>query len=218
MVAVQFTSVGDVNIDIQNLIIGGLSVGDTLNIFDGGVYSSYMYDTATYIYDPAFEDDGGSDWIDQGPGWSDRDAWRAVGSVAPGSGYWFLSPTSKTITSGGEVIAANAPLNNVGNNVLRMISNPMPVSVDLQDIVFDGIPVGATVNFFNGVGYSTYVYDAATYIYDPAFEDDGGSDWVDQGPGWSDMNAWRAEKTINVGEAFWINSSANVTVTFPNPK
>ena len=73
--------------------------------------------------------------------------------------------------------------------------------IDIQDIVTGGVEDGDSIQFFNGSDYDVYTYALETY--DETYEEDFG-------PGWnSDETGVRAEKTVEVGEGFWISAAAS---------
>ena len=83
----QFTSIGDTDIDIQDLIVDGVAAGDNLLFFNGTGYDSYTYSDETYS----------EDWSQQlGPGWLDDEVGtRSSREVDIGKGFWIKAASAE---------------------------------------------------------------------------------------------------------------------------
>ena len=80
-------------------------------------------------------------------------------------------------------------------------------TLDIQDLVLEGVADGDRIQFFNGVTYDAYLYAEETY-------DETGEE--DLGPGWTDeVTGLRAERALIPGQAFWLRASGeSATMTF----
>ena len=74
-------------INIQDIHVEGVSVGDQLLFFDNGTYNVYLYDSSTY--DEDYE-------VDYGPGWNDPEGLRATRTLKLGEGFW-IRPKAATV-------------------------------------------------------------------------------------------------------------------------
>ncbi len=187
----QFTSIGDTDIDIQDLIVDGVAAGDNLLFFNGTGYDSYTYSDETYS----------EDWSQQlGPGWLDDEVGtRATRDVKPGEGFWIRPVASETITAAGEV-SVGTTYTFAGNDVNKLVAIPVPMKVDLQNVDFKNIAAGDTIQTYNGSGYNSYTYSDETYS----------EDWSQQlGPGWLDDEVGtRSSREVDIGKGFWIKAAS----------
>ena len=190
----QFFEIGGDVIDIQDIVTGGVEDGDSIQFFNGSDYDVYTY--ALETYDETYEEDFG-------PGWnSDETCLRAELSVEPGSAFWFVSPSTKSAVFAGEV-KTDASVAVSGSGSFQLVNVPIPAAVDLQDLNFDGIQDGDVIEFYDPALRTYDVYTYALETYDETYEEDFG-------PGWnSDETGLRAEKTVEVGEGFWISAAAS---------
>lgn len=191
----QFVEVGGDAISIQSMITDGAAMGDEILFFDGTSYETFPFDDVTF----------NENWEEAGPGWVDNETGtQAVRAVAPGEGFWYRNGSEKDITVAGEVPAATSVEVTCGGK-LQLVSIPLPISVNLQNIKFEGIAATDEVMFFNGTTYDTFPYDEVTFD----------ENWEEAGPGWVDNETGtQAKKVVDLHEGFWLRAAASkVTVS-----
>ena len=187
----QFTSIGESDIDIQDLITDGVATGDNLLFFNGTGYDSYTYSDETYS----------EDWSEElGPGWLDDEVGtRATRAISPGEAFWIRPIATETITAAGEV-SVSTTYSFAGNDANKLVAVPVPMKLDLQDVEFKNIVAGDTIQTYNGSGYNSYTYSDETYS----------EDWSEElGPGWLDDEVGtRSSREVDIGKGFWIKAAA----------
>jgi hypothetical protein len=108
------------------------------------------------------------------------------------TGFWVELQSDATAILSGEVEMADAVTNSLAVG-LQLLSNPYPVSSQVKDMGFDPT-IGDKIYAFTGSGYdiSEYssVFDYNTYTY---------------------VDAWDPALTIDVGEGFWYEATAEQT-------
>ena len=215
LVGTQFFNVGGGIKDLQEIVSGSTMPGldadnnfafqTEIRLWDGYNYDTYGWDPDG---DPSIE---GSDhkWVD--------DYLNVVENVtmSPGTAVWIKIPQSSagsTLTIAGEV-AEGTSTNVTIHSGFNLLSSPFPTATDIQSIQpGEGIPgLDADNNFafqteiriWDGYNYDTYGWDPDG---DPSIE---GSDhkWVDDY-----LNV--VNKTIPVGQGFWIKTTGSGTITF----
>ena len=197
IVGTQFFSVGNTStVDVQDLFKAGPVDGDTIQFFNGGSYELYSFSSVTYD----------ETWSkDLGPGWNDSIyGTRAVRDVVPGEAFW-LNSQSTSVTLAGQA-ETSAKITVPCNGAFTLVSLPVPIEVDIQDIKFVGIIDGDTIQFMRNGQYEMFSYSSVTYD----------ETWSkDLGPGWNDsIYGTRATSTVNMAEGFWLMSSAaEVTIS-----
>ena len=188
------TTEGYADFEIQAKQLNGFGVGGT-----------------TYYW-ADFEEDGVTykGWFDE-----DMNDYNDL-ALVPGEGLWVYSPNASfKLQSAGAVSKDSIAVTLRGGNQAKMVSNPMPATMTLGDIVVAGYDTDEGYADFEvqakklngfGVGGTTY--------YWADFEEDGVSyyGWYDE-----DMNDYN-DVDVAAGEGLWIYSpSTDFSVVFPSP-
>lgn len=159
-----------------------------------------------------FEEEG-----DVYKGWYDEDMNEYNDlALAPGEGLWIYSPsTSYMIQSSGAVPTSSISVVLRGGGQAKMVSNPMPATLNLGQITISGYDTTDGYADFQiqakklngyGVGGTTY------YFCDFEEEGDVYFGWYDE-----DMNDYN-DVEVTAGEGLWVYSpSATYSVVFPTP-
>ncbi len=222
MIGVQFEEVGSAagTIAFDDLI--SLS-GVTASIYDNQeskaaqiqYFNGVGYDMFYYISDAfnAQDQDVGHDC------WA-KDGYETTASKkALGEGFWFTAPAdaisgTASMTVKGEVSANSTKTISFTANAWKIISNPFPVALGLQDVMTAGITAvayddqesnGAQIQFFNGVGYDMFYY--ISDAFDAQDKDVGHNCWARDG-------YITTGTQIPVGSAFWLLAKQSGSLTF----
>ena len=177
--------------DTQNS--GGVSM---LRRWNGSGYTEYFY----------FPEDQFGVGDEELPGWGDALQNEANVQIDLGEGYWIQSDKAETITLAGEV--ADEETVSIGSG-LTLISNPLPVDIDIQKIIPSDTQNSGGVSMlrmWNGSGYTEYFY----------FPEDQFGVGDEELPGWGDALQNEVHVTIPAGRGFWIQSDKAETITFQN--
>ncbi len=162
-------------------------------------------------------------WI---PGWANTvGTYVQDRTIAPGTGIWFIGPSgsSADFTVKGQVVGT-ATANLVTAAGYNLVANPFPEAFDLNTdkITWGFSPVAsydANDNFQNdwyqsapqiqirsGTGWLDYYYCADADLAIPGEEEV----WI---PGWANtVGTYVQNRTIDVGDGFWIIDGAGTTV------
>lgn len=206
MLACPFAPVGGGDVAIKNLfkdnsvfLAGGAeNVADTIKIWDGTTYLTYIYSNDADPYA----------WT------SDQDSFTETEDTIPaGSAFWLYrrGAAIPAMLTAGEVIQTNVTVtvNGGGIEVYTQVGNPfvapLPIkSISAPDFVAGGAEnVADTIKVWNGTTYVTYIY----------------SNDVDPSAWTSDQDSFtETEDTIPVGGGFWIYRRGDATTaTLPVP-
>jgi hypothetical protein len=162
--------------------------------------------------DGVYEDDTYKKLL--GPGWGD-DAQVAVDlNLSAGTGFWTQSEEGGKLIISGEVGENNVVV--VPVNKMTLVANPLPMSVNLQDIHVDGYSEeGADwIKIYNP---STYTYTTVYYwgeAMDGVYEDDTYKNLL--GPGWGDEAQVAVDLEILAGQGFWTQAEEGGSLVFPS--
>ena len=150
-------------------------------------------------------------------GWYDEDmnCYNDL-ELVPGEGLWIYSPsTEMTVQSAGAVAKTSIAVTLRGSGAAKMCSNPMPVTLNLGDIVVVGYDINDGYADFeivakqlDGAGRGGIAYSWCD------FEEEGETyyGWYDE-----DMNEYN-DVEVAAGEGLWIYSpSTDFSVVFPSP-
>ena len=201
----------------------GVASGTTINIADaisctaapGGydtmttqapqlqVWNGTGYDMYYYINDAG-------DNMDE-LGWSDSTGYIADVAYAPGTGFWFKSPSeTSSFTLPGEVLAADSVTKDIPAGTFFLMGSPFP-----QGFSFEKVETGLTpgsydtmttdapqLQIWNGTGYDMYYYIS-----------DAGDNMDELG--WSDSTGYLAEGVVcDSVNGMWVKSPTAGTLTF----
>ncbi len=161
-----------------------------------GTASYYWYD---------LPDDGLYGWLDG----ADEPVTQGQITFAPGEAYWVKAPSaSYSIQSAGQV--PNADIEVILRNGFKMIANPSPVNVDLNEITvtgYDEVAEGECfVQILDSLGRGTASY----YWYD--LPDDGLYGWLDG----ADEPVEAGALSFTPGEGVWVKApNTNYNLVFP---
>ena len=204
--------------DLQELKVSGYNHEDG---FDGEINIQFLDSigrTASkyFWYDiPADEEDPDSVAF---YGWYDGTDTLVEGvTVEPGQGFWLFSDSKEYgIQSAGQVITTSTAVT-LYNGGLYMVANPIPVDINLQDIVVggydhdNGFEGEINVQFLDTLG----TMDSKYFWYDiPADEEDPDSVAF---YGWYDGSDEFVESVVvEAGTALWtFSDSSQYTLVFP---
>ena len=217
MAGASFVSVGSEALDIQDIVPQGDNAegGTWIKWWDpvAKKYSANVY-YVYEMYDP--ETDA---TLPNSQGWADADWYPIEKTFAPGEGFWFQAANDNVkIVVSGQVDQPTTqylslPLT---KGAQRMVQNPFPTDLDIQDIVLDGDNAegGSWIKWWDPVAkkYGANVYYVYE-MYDP--ETDA---TLPNSQGWADADWYPIEKTFSVGDGFWVQSANDgVDISFPNP-
>ena len=222
IVGVQFQNIGaNGTINLQDIVP---EKGENGEGYSGeGVDWIKIYDPATSRYTTAYfwgvEADGGvyesADAEEAlGPGWGDEQQNVIDVDLLAGQGVWTQSKAGGKLVVAGEVTAGTSVT--VPVNVMTLASNPLPMTVALQQIVPTGYS-GEGVDWIKIYNPSTSRYVTAYYWGEEA---DGGvyenADAEEAlGPGWGDEQQNVINVDITIGQGFWTQAKTGGTLTFP---
>ena len=205
MYATAFDGVSGVandGIDIQKLIVGDIPYGTEIQIRQ---YGSDGYDVYRYVeeaYDEAKDDFY--------PGWADMDDYLVIRQVAPGTPFWFKTPSDCSFSVAGQILTDASKSYAIIANHYEMIANPYPVSMDPNAIEFTGLNYGDELQIRDaeGLGYSVLRYVEEAY-------DEEKDDFF---PGWADMDDYLVKTPIfESARGAWMMTKGAVTVNFVSP-
>ena len=199
--------------DLQDVKVAGYE-----GAFEGYVYMQTLdpygrtVDTYTWVDVP--KDDTDPDSIAY-YGWYDGENLIEGVTVTPGSGYWVGSDsTAYAIQSAGAVIANGASIA-LGSKGCTMVANPLPVSVDLQDIA-----VGGYEGAFDGYVYmqtlDPYGRTVDTYTWVDVPKDETDPDSVAY-YGWYDGENLIKDVLVKPGQGLWTGSDSTAySIVYPD--
>lgn len=177
---------------VQNLIPDDGLDGegnDSIQVWNGSGYTFYYWYSAE-----ALESEKG--------GWGDADGVLQDAVLTPGEAFWVRASSEAMIMTSGEVP------NDTDVDIMAgytLVCNPQPVDVSIQDIVPNGLDGEGndSIQVWNGSGYTFYYWYSAE-----ALESEKG--------GWGDADGVLQTLIIPSGTGFWIRSSANGSLSFPD--
>ena len=195
----QFVAIGGDSNGIENLAPGedfDPWGSDFVQVWNGSDYETYSYYGA----------DAGGVGDDAEAGWGDESQGAVSATIVNGQAFWVNASADTTLTTSGEVPKSNTVAINTG---LSLVCNPQPAAINIQDIVpdenFD--PWGSDfIQIWNGSDYETYSY----------YGEDAGGVGANGEAGWGDESQSIVDVTIPAGVGFWVNSSADSVLTFPD--
>jgi len=210
-IGVSFAAVSG-TMDLQDVKVTGYD-----GAFEGDVYmqtlDAYGRTLDTYTWVDVPKDEAEPDSVTY-YGWYDGENLIECVSVSPGSGYWVASDSSGySIQSAGAVIANGASIA-LGAKGCTMVANPLPVSVDLQDIV-----VGGYEGAFEGDVYmqtlDPFGRTVDTYTWVDVPKDEAEPDSVTY-YGWYDGENLIGDVVVQPGQGLWTASdSAAYSIVYP---
>ena len=226
MVGIQFEEVGGesstIKLDDLIKLTGVTAVAfddqDTdaaeIQYFNGAGYDHFYYISDAYKYN--------QDGVELGKDCWALDGFEAAGfSKAPGEGFWFHATATAvgenaSLTVKGEVKEVSPTTIDFTANKWKIIANPFPVGVNLNDVVTTGVTAvafddqdtdAAEIQYFNGAGYDHFYYISDAYKYN--------QDGVELGKDcWALDGFQTGGDSIPVGGSFWILSKQNGSLTF----
>ena len=169
--------------------------GATVQVWNGAGYTSYGW--SGEVGDADLD----NTWLTL--------SWDAANvDAAKGTAFWLNSTTASEVTFSGEVASEDSITVDVAAGY-NLIANPFPETISIQDIDaaslsplnVDTEKFGATIQIWNGSGYSTYGWSGEV----------GDADLNNK---WLTLSWDVATATIDIGTGFWINSDKAGTVVF----
>ena len=223
MVGIQFEEVGGESstIKLDDLIkLTGVTASswedqDTdaaeIQYFNGVGYNHFYYISDAFAFGTETEL-GKNCWAEEGV--------EAAFAKAPGEGFWFHATAkaigeNATLTVKGEVKEGASATVDFTANKWKIISNPFPVAVDLNDVITTGVTAStwenqeeeaAEIQYFNGVGYNHFYYISDAFAFGTETEL-GKNCWAEEG-------VQTGGASIPVGGSFWMLSKQNGSLTF----
>ncbi len=187
--------------------------------FEGNVYmqtlDAYGRTIDTYTWADVPKDETDPDSVAYYGWYDDKLTLVEDVTVAPGTGYWVGSDSAAyAIQSAGAVIANGASIS-LGSKGCTMVANPLPVSVDLQDVV-----VGGYEGVFEGNVYmqtlDAYGRTIDTYTWADVPKDETDPDSVAY-YGWYDGKLMLVEDVIvQPGQGLWTGSDSTAySIVYP---
>ena len=223
MIGVQFEEVGgeaatialDDLIQLQGVTACAYDNQSTdaaqIQYFNGSIYDLYYYISDAYI--AGTEDEVGKDC------WARGGETTTATKFGVGEGFWFKAPANAVganakMTVKGEVAEVKPTQVAFAANTWKIVSNPFPTALGLQNVTTTGVTAcaydnqgtdAAQIQYFDGSVYQLYYYISDAYI--AGTEDEIGYDtWARAGDACSGTQ-------IPVGEAFWIKSPTAGSLT-----
>ena len=190
-----FLDVGEESLNLQNFKLGENAAGDGTEMIqflnEGGQCTEIWV------------------WLNANagmePGWYDSNTWAPIeGAIPPAVGYLMNVSASVDMTVSGQVKDGKTTTTIPAGFSVR--GNGSPVDIDLQTIKLADAAAGdgtEMIQFLDENGQCTEIWV-----------------WLNANagmePGWYDSNTWAPiEYTVKAGEAFLINTSADVELTIP---
>ena len=199
MTGAQFVNVGGTNASLADLFISDNIPYGTRVMF---ATETGAYDTIKYL-EEAY-DEANDDFI---PGWGDGDEYLVTNPVAPGTGFWVISPSAIELTQVGEVVNKDSYTVTIPANIYTMVANPFPKGFNPNKATWSAnLPYRTQMLTLNDNGsYTTYRYLEEAY-------DEANDDFY---PGWGDGDEYLVTNPIAFeGEGVWVLSTEEITVTF----
>ena len=215
----QFQNIGATTMNIQDITVAGdfdTWGGDWIKFWDP---STRTYEIAYYFGEDAdgvFAPEDVDYENSLGAGWGDGDQIILNLDIDLGQGFWTQSVGGGSLVFSGEV-TSNTEVT-VPANKMTLIANPIPQSINIQDITIAGdfdTWGGDWIKFWDP---STRTYEIAYYFGEDA---DGvfAPEDVDYenslGAGWGDGDQIIIDLNIDVGQGFWVQSVNGGSVIFP---
>ena len=136
-----------------------------------------------------------------------------------GEGFWLkvpavAIPATATMNIKGQVVTNPTKTVDFTANTWKIISNPFPVALGLQNVTTTGVTAAAyddqekdaaQIQYFNGVGYDFYYYISDAY---DATDNDVGHDC------WAIDGYITTGTQIPAGSAFWFKAKQSGSMTF----
>ncbi len=222
MIGVQFAEVGS---EVDSIAFDDLITlnGVTASVYDNQessaaeiqYYDGEGYDHFYYIsdaYDAQDKDVGHDCWA--------KDGYEVTANKkALGEGFWFKAPAvaisgTASMTVKGQVLADASKTVSFVANTWKIISNPFPVALGLQDVTTAGVTAvaydnqesdGAEIQYYDGEGYDHFYY--ISDAYDAQDKDVGHDCWAKDG-------YITTGTQIPVGSAFWLKAKQSGSLTF----
>ena len=181
-----------------------------IQYFNGVGYDHFYY--INDAYDAQDNDVGHDCWA--------KDGYEVTANKkALGEGFWFKAPAAAisgtaSMTVKGQVLADATKTVSFTANTWKIISNPFPTALGLQNVTTTGVTAvaydnqesdGAEIQYFNGVGYVHFYYISDAY---DAQDNDVGHDC------WAKDGYITTGTQIPVGQAFWFKAKQSGTMTF----
>ena len=186
------------------------SAGAEIQYFDGVGYDHFYYISDAY---DAQDNDVGHDC------WALDGYETTANKKSLGEGFWFKVPA--TAISGtasmkvkGQVASDVSKTVSFAANTWKIVSNPFPVALGLQNVTTTGVTAvayddqesaGAEIQYFDGVGYDHFYYISDAY---DAEDNDVGHDC------WAKDGYITTGTQIPAGSAFWFKAKQSGSMTF----
>ena len=199
---VSFLPVNGGKYNLQDIKVVGYTGenADTVNI---QILDNMGYPKATYYW-ADIPNDGIYGWLDAA-----EEVPKNV-EVAAGDGLWVNSEDATLSLQAAGTVAATDVQVELAADGFKMVSNPMPVAINLQDIVVGGY-TGANADTVNIQILDNMGYPKATYYW-ADLPDDGIYGWLDA--------AEEVPKNVEVaiGDALWVYcAEAGFSLKFESP-
>ncbi len=176
------------SVAINDLLRGDFAAGDTIQYWSGTQYEGLTYRASSTL-----------NGVAMGPAWCEGRSTYSTKTLAPGDAFWI--DTEAEVILVGQV--ADESTVSFGEQRLKMIANPRPTDVAINDITFTGLTAGDTIQIYTSTGYVGLTYRASSTL-----------NGVAMGPAWCEGRSTYSTKTIPAGTGFWIDAKESATATF----
>ena len=197
----SFIPVGGGSYNLQDIVVSGYE-GENADTVNLQLLDTMGYTAETYYW-ADLPDDGITGWLN-----ADEEIPTDV-VFGAGDGFWVNSADATLkLQTAGAVSKADVAVDL--RNGFRMIANPMPSEINLQDITVTGYE-GENADTVNIQILDTMGYTVATYYW-ADLPDDGIVGWLNADEELPD------DVVFDAGDALWVNSTdASLQLVFPSP-
>ena len=176
-------------IAVNDLVKGDFAAGDTIQFSNGSGYSTLTYRTSSTL-----------NGVAMGPAWCEGRSTYSTKTFQAGEAFWLKSQASATFVGR---VGENTPIA-VNAQEMKMIANPIPKDVAINEITFTGVSTGDTVQFYDATGYVTLTYRASSTD----------STGTQKGPAWCEGRSTYSTRIVPAGTGFWVKAANDISVSF----
>lgn len=197
----SFIPVSGGEYNLQDIVVTGYT-GENVDTVNIQLLDTLGNTVATYYW-ADLPDDGITGWLDEA-----EELPQDV-TLKPGDGLWINSTdASLSIQTSGQVSAADVSV--VLEDGFKMVANPVPASINLQDITVTGY-TGENADTVN-IQLLDELGNTSTTYYWADLPDDEITGWLDA------AEEKPMDVTFDAGTALWIYSAdSSLSVLFPTP-
>ncbi len=187
MVSVPFDPlVGDEGISVQGIAFGQKTFGDNIQYWDGSKLVGLMYRDSVPAY----------------TGWQESFNVLSTKKFKPGEAFWINAQVATQLIASGQLVPVGETSTTNTGLKITLISSPLPVACNIQDITIDGVAFGDNIQYWDGNKLVGLIYRDSVPAY----------------TGWQSSFNTLSTKEFQPGEGFYLFTQNDVTVTFPDPR